>query len=90
MLSCAAFVPKLAIAALLSARNTTATTASAALSPVVAVQILAARWLRQWRKSLYSRSYRIDNVAISKLLYFKAVRASRFYIEGTSDLFNTV
>lgn len=34
----------------MSARNTTATTANAALSPAAAALSPAARWLQQWRK----------------------------------------
>jgi hypothetical protein len=50
MLNCAAFVLKLAIAVLPSAKSTTMTTAAVALSPVAAVPNPVAKWRWQWRR----------------------------------------
>jgi len=54
MLKCAVSVPKLAIAVQVSVRNITTTTASAVPHLAAAALSLAARWLQQWRKCLYS------------------------------------
>lgn len=49
MVKCAVSVLKLAIAVLLSARNTIMTTVNAALRPAVVVLRLVVRWLQQWQ-----------------------------------------
>ena len=57
MLSCAVYVWKRAIAVPLSARSMTTTTVSDAPSLAVTVLNLAARWQRQWRKTIYLRGW---------------------------------